>query len=43
MRLIHDLDDVNYERARLLCRGQLEVAANQLDGDTQGITFFALF
>ena len=32
-RLIHDLDDVDHERAHLLRRGQLEVIVDQLDGD----------
>ena len=39
---ICDPDDMDYERARLLHRGQLEVIADQLDGDAQGVVLIAL-
>ena len=39
---IHDLDGMNHERVHLLRRGQLEIAADQLHGELQGIMLFAL-
>ena len=42
MPLIHDLDGVNRERARLLHLGQLKVTADQLDGDAHGFMLFTL-
>ena len=41
-RAIHDSDNADRERARLLRRGQLEVITDQLDGDAQGIMLVAL-
>ena len=40
--LIHDPGGMNRERACLLLRGQLELVADQLDGDAQLVVFVAL-
>ena len=40
--LVHDPGGVNYDQACLLLWGQLELIADQLDGDMQVVMFVAL-
>ena len=42
MRPIHNPDNADHERTHLLHHGQLEVIADQLDGDMQGVMLIAL-